>query len=244
MHFADTGLLLSARAHGEHGAVVRILTREHGVVPAYVHGGRSRRSRAVLAPGNLLHGQFDARREGALAQVRLELLRSRAGIAIDPFPLACLNWMTAVLAAILPESDPHPALYDRAAAFTELLDAGGAALVTARRLADLEFALLSGLGFRLDLSACAATGAQDDLVYVSPKSGRAVSRAGAAGYETRLFPLPAYLTDPAITVKGDDVKAALALSRRFLLRDLAPDFRREDLARLRDQIDARLLRLL
>jgi DNA repair protein RecO (recombination protein O) len=137
----------------------------------------------------------------------------------DRAALAALGSITALISATLPEREEHPALYART---LDLIDALGAAPDWPARYALWELALLAEVGFGLDLTACAATGATEDLIWVSPKSGRAVSRQGAAGWEPRLLPLPAFLRDTAAAATSDDIAAALRLSGHFLEASLAP----------------------
>ena len=244
MLFQTNAILCSARAHGEHGAVVRLFTRERGLMAAYVHGGTGRRMRPLLGAGNLLQARFDTRREGQLARAALELVRSRAALAADPLQLAVCIWASGLLAAALPEGDPFPAIYDQTDALLDLMGAGPPPLTAGRTLAEFELSLLSELGFRLDLDRCAVSGRVEQLRYVSPKSGRGVSAAGAAGYEERLFPLPAFFSQPRSEAGAEDILHALAITRHFLLRDALQPQQAERLAETRGRIDAWLARLL
>lgn len=235
--------MLSALAHGEHGAVVRLFTREHGLQAAYVHGGRSRASRPLLHPGNRLSTDIEHSGEGRLATARIELASSRADLALDALSLAVLPWITGILADTLAEGDPHADLFGRTDAVLDLLAAEPGAHRTARTLAEYELALLADLGFGLDLASCAVSGVRDGLAYVSPRSGRAVTAEGASGYEPQLLALPSFLIGGG-EPQGDDLTAALRLTRHFILRDLVSDRARPRLEQARDLIDARLARLL
>ncbi len=190
MHWTDEGLVLGTRRHGEAGVVLELLTREHGRHLGLVHGGRSQRLQPVLQPGNSVQASWRARLDENLGTYTVEPLVSRAARLIaSPLALAGLATLTALLRH-LPERDPHPDLHAMAEALIEHLDEADLAGPLFVRF---ELALLADLGFGLDLSACAATGATRDLAYVSPKSGRAVSAAAGEPYRDRLLPLPGFL---------------------------------------------------
>jgi DNA repair protein RecO (recombination protein O) len=241
MHLVADALVLAVRAHGEHGAVVRAFTRGDGVQPGYVRGGHSRRLRPILQPANVIRGEWRARTDAQLAALTVELVHSRAPLHAEPLAAAALEWLTAVTAAALPEAQPYPRLHDALAGVLDAVEAAPSARGWAAALARYELLLLAELGFGLDLSACAATGATDDLAYVSPKSGAAVSRAAAAGYEARLFVLPSFLVAGG-AADWPDVLAALALTGHFLERDVLVDRRRDTLA-ARGRLVARLKRV-
>lgn len=240
MHLLADAIVLSIRAHGEHGAVVRALTRADGVQPGYVRGGHSRRLRPALQPANTIRGEWRARTEEQLPALTVELIHSRAALHAEPLPAAALDWLAALTAATLPEAQPCPALFDALSGVLDAVEAAPAARGWAGALARYELLLLAELGFGLDLSACTVTGAVDDLAFVSPRSGAAVSRAGAAGYETRLFPLPAFLRDGGEAALADALDA-LAITGHFLERDVMTDRRRDTLA-ARERLVARLKR--
>ncbi|MGB3723781.1 MAG: DNA repair protein RecO [Pacificimonas sp.] len=240
MHLDTPALLCTARAHGEHGVVVRLLTETSGLVAAYVNGGRSRASRPLMTPGNLVSARIDARSEGQLGQARLEMDISRAGLTLDPLRLAMAEWLSNLVADILPEGEAFPTIYQAMVAMFALLDSEASATQLGRNLARTELLLLGELGFRLDLGSCAATGDLDDLIYVSPKSGRAVSAHAGAAYREKLFALPAFLKDGGADADSDDIVAALRLTRHFILRDLLPDYRAQKSIAARDRVDARL----
>ena len=244
MHLIADAIVLSVRAHGEHGAVVRAFTREDGVQPGYVRGGHARRLRPVLQAANLVRGEWRARTEEQLAALTVELLHSRAPLHREPLAAAALEWATALTAAALPEAQPYPRLHDALSATIDAVEAAPSAAGWAAALARYELLLLAELGFGLDLSACVATGATEDLAFVSPKSGAAVGAAvgaaAAAGYEARLFPLPAFLLHGG-EAGWTDVIAALAITGHFLARDVLVDRRRDTLA-ARERLVARLQR--
>lgn len=219
MHLRAEAILLSVRTHGEHGAVVRALTESDGMQPGYVRGGRSRALRPVLQPANLVLGEWRARTEEQLAGLTIELIHSRAPLFGEPLPAAALQWATSLTAAVLPEAQPYPRLYSALDGVLAAIEAAPAARGWAVAMVRYELLLLAELGFGLDLDRCAATGATQELQFVSPKSGIAVSRAGASGYETRLLRLPSFLTlgGPA---EWNDIVDGLRLTGHFLERDL------------------------
>lgn len=221
MNWTDEGIVLSARPHGETAAVVELFTRAHGRHLALVHGGRSRRARPVLQIGNHVDAAWKGRLPEQLGHATLELRRGYAAEAMsNEMALAGLTAMAALL-RLLPERDPHPSLYEVTLFVLGFLDDDS---VWPALLVRWEMALLDELGFGLDLASCAATGSNDALVYVSPKSGRAVSASAGEPYRDKLLALPAFL------VKGRqapptsrDVRDGLALGRYFLERRvLAP----------------------
>lgn len=240
MHLTADAIVLSVRAHGEHGAVVRALTRDDGVRAGYVRGGHSRRLRPVLQPANLVRGEWRARTDEQLPALTVELVRSRAPLHGEALPAAALDWSTALTAAALPEAQPYPRLHDALSAVLDAVEAAPSARGWAAALARYELLLLAELGFGLDLSACVVTGSCDDLAFVSPKSGAAVSRAGAAGHEARLFALPAFLVAGG-AASGEEALAALAITGHFLARDVLTDRRRDVLA-ARERLVSRLQR--
>ena len=235
MEWNDDAIVLSTRAHGENGAILELLTRDHGRHAGLVRGGASRRVKPTLQPGNSVHVQWRARLEEHLGSFVCELARARAGELMDSRErLAGLNAFTAVLNAAMPEREAHAPVF-----------VGGEILLDAMVAQDAlhwlvlyvrwEAGLLEALGFGLDLSECAATGVKDGLSYVSPRTGRAVSRAGAGIYADRLFKLPRFLLDSsADSPERQEIAAALHLTGHFLLdRVLRPHGKEMPPARLR-----------
>jgi len=229
MHLIAEAIVLAVRAHGEHGAVVRALTPADGVRPGYVRGGRSRGIGPVLQPANVIRGEWRARSDEQLAALTVELLHSRAALFAAPLPAAAIEWLAALTAVALPEAQPYPRLHAALSGVLDAIEAAPAARGWAGSIARYELLLLAELGFGLDLDRCVVTGRADDLGFVSPKSGAAVSRAAAAGHEARLFALPAFLRDGGEADWGD-VLAALELTGHFLARDILTDRRAEPLA--------------
>lgn len=234
------GVLCSVRAHGEHGAIVRLLTRESGLLSGYVRGGRSRLLRPVLMPGNRIAVELRARTEGQLAGATAELLESRAPLLDEPLAAAGIAWATVLTAATLPEAQPYPCLFDGLSATLDAIAAAPAARGWAGALARYELLLLAELGFGLALDECVATGARADLAYVSPKSGAAVSRSAAVGLERRLLPLPLFLTQGG-EAELPDVLAGLRLTGHFVTASLIAG-RRDALDETRQRLIDRLER--
>jgi DNA repair protein RecO (recombination protein O) len=221
MEWSDEGVVLSVRPHGESAAVLELFTRRHGRHLGLVHGGRSRKLRPVLQIGNHVDAGWKARLADNLGHFSVELRKGNAALLMeDGAALTALTSMAA-LARLLPERDPHPNLFEITQFVLGFLDdrAVWPALVVR-----WELALLEELGFGLDLASCAATGKTADLIYVSPKSGRAVSSEAGEPYKDRLLELPQFLRAGASgPVAGKDVLAGLALTGHFLsARVLAP----------------------
>ena len=191
MRWADDGIFLSGRPHGETSVIANIFTRANGRTHGLVKGGRSRRIRPLLQTGNGLRVEWRARLEDQLGVYTVELTDPAAArILDDKLALAGMNAVAALL-QVLPERDPHPKLFD---AVNECLaQAGGAAFPAS--IARFELTLLDELGFGLDLSKCAATGSAENLIYVSPRSGQAVSQDAGEPYRDKLLPLPAFLLE-------------------------------------------------
>jgi DNA repair protein RecO (recombination protein O) len=219
MHLSTTAIVVAIRPHGESGAIVRALTAEAGLMPGYVRGGRSRSLRPVLQPGNVVLGEWRARTEEQLPALTLELIHSRAPMFREPLPAAAFEWATALTAAALPEQQPYPQIHAALGGVLDAIEAAPAARGWAAALVRYELLMLAALGFGLDLERCAATGSAEDLAFVSPKSGTAVSVVGAAGYENRLLPLPRFVREGG-AAEWDDILSGLRLTGHFLERDL------------------------
>lgn len=219
MEWRDEGALLSVRRHGEGSAIIEIFTRQHGRHLGVVKGGGARRMAPILQPGAQLQVAWRARLEDHLGQFSVEPLRSRAAeILGDRRALAVMGSIAALL-HWLPEREAHGPLYERTLA---LLDALGDGAIWHADYVRWELFLLAEMGFGLDLRDCAATGATDDLIYVSPRTGRAVSRVGGAEWSDRLLALPAFLRDGSAPVSNADLEDGLALTGHFLELWLAP----------------------
>ena len=218
MDWTDEGIVLSVRPHGETAAVAEFFTRAHGRHLGLVHGGRSRLKRPLLQPGNLLAVKWRARLAEQLGMVEIELKEPYAAKVFDSrLGLAGLECLTT-LARQLPERDPHPNLFEVTLFVLGYLEDND---IWPALYARWELALLGELGFGLDLSACAVTGDTEDLAYVSPRTGRAVSLAAGEPYRDKLLRLPALFTK--VGVKGAnrvEVGDALRLTGHFLMRDV------------------------
>jgi DNA repair protein RecO (recombination protein O) len=226
VEWRDTGFVLSARPHGETSLVVSVLTRDRGRHMGLVRGGIGRAGRGLWQPGNRLHLTWKARLADHLGTLSGEMADALAARAMaDADRLAVLAAVCAVAEAVLPEREPLPAVYDDTEALLSALTGANAAGPGAPAWGALyvrwERGLLTDLGFGLDLSVCAATGTNDGLVYVSPKSGRAVSASAGEPWRDRLLPLPAFLRDgpdPDDAVPPGQVAEGLRLTGYFLER--------------------------
>ena len=237
MQWSDEAIVLSVRPHGETASVVELWTRTHGRHLGLVHGGRSRKLRPVLQTGNHVDATWKARLAEQLGHVSLELRRGFAAEAMENS--AALSALTTIttLTRLLPERDPHPNLYEITLFVLGFLDDVS---VWPALLVRWELALLQELGFGLDLTQCAATGGNDQLIYVSPKTGRAVSASAGEPYRDKLLRLPQFLTKqrPGAVTK-QDVLEGFALTGHFLeTRVLTP--RGETLPDSRHRITANL----
>lgn len=215
MEWTDQGIVLSARPHGEGGLIASLLTREHGRHAGFVPGGGSRRARPVWQTGNLVEVSWRARLAEQLGNYSGELREPHAARALDDaVQLAGLSAACAVLDTALPEREPHPAMFDGFQALLGALGHPGWPMIYVR----LELGLLQELGFGLDLTRCAATGATEDLAYVSPRTGRAVSRAAAGPYKEKLIELPGFLSTGGLPSDGEELRKGLDLTGYFLER--------------------------
>ena len=229
MRIAAPAIILSTRSHGEHGAIVRALTEDHGLQAGYVRGGTSRRLRPVLQPGNLIEGEWRARTGEQLAGLTVEPVHSRAVLHGEPIAAAGIEWATALGAVSLPERHAYPHIYRALDGVLGAIEAAPAARDWAAALVRYELVILAELGFGLDLTRCAVTGDTRDLVYVSPRTGRAVSQAAAMGHEARLLPLPGFLSQGG-GADWADIFAGLAIAGHFLTRDILVERRADPLA--------------
>lgn len=214
MEFHDEAFVLAARAHGDTGAVVELLTESHGRRAAYVAGGASRRMRPFLQAGARVVADVRARTADQLGSVRLEPVgEGPSALFDDPLALVGLNAAAAVAQGALPEREPHPGAFHAFAALVEALtlpDVWPAIFVR------FEAGLLEDLGFGLDLTRCGATGLADDLVWVSPRTGRAVSRQVGEPYANRLLALPPFLLGAQAGLSQGDIASGFNLTGHFL----------------------------
>lgn len=240
MRLVTEAIVCAVRAHGEHGAIVRALTPADGVQPGFVRGGRSRRLKPVLMAGNLVQAEYRSRTDEQLAQLSVELTASRGALLSEPLASAAIDWATSLTAVTLPEGQPYPRLYAALEGLLAAIEAAPAARRWAAALVRYELLLLSELGYGLDLSECAATGSSDDLAFVSPKSGRAVSRGGAGDYADRLMKLPPFLLAGG-AAEWSDIFDGLRITGHFLGRDILIERQAEVLAS-RERLIERLRR--
>jgi DNA repair protein RecO (recombination protein O) len=222
MRFDVEAIVCGLRTHGEHGAVVRLMTQEHGLQAAYVRGARGRRMRPVLIPGNVVQARLATRTESQLPQAEVELLHSRAPLLGDPLAAAAIEWATALAATALPEAQPYPRLHLALDALLNAIEAAPSASGWGAALVHYEVLVLAELGFGLDLETCAVSGVNDNLIAFSPRSGRAVSAAEAAPYGAQLLRLPPFVREGGIA-NWRDIVDGLALTGHFLMRDLLTD---------------------
>ena len=241
MHLTTDAIVCGVIQHGETGTVARLLTPQDGMQPGYVRGGRSRRLRPVLLAGNIVRAEYRSRTDDQLAGLTVELVRSRAPLLAEPLAAAAIDWTTALATTALPEGQAYPRVHAALDGVLTAIESAPSARIWAAALVRYELLLLSELGFGLDLSACAATGARDDLAWVSPKSGAAVSQVAGLPYADRLLPLPRFL------IGGGDadwaaIRDGLRLTGHFLARDLLTERRARVLA-ARERLIARLQRV-
>jgi DNA repair protein RecO (recombination protein O) len=240
MRIETPAIVVALRPHGEHGAIVRLMTPDHGLQAGYVRGARGRRLRPVLLPGNQVAAALAARTDAQLAQATVELLHSRGPLLAEPLPAAAIDWVSALTATALPEGQPYPRLYQALDGLLAAIEAAPSASGWGAALVRYELLLLAELGFGLDLEKCAVSGANDDLVAVSPRSGRAVSAAEAEPYAGKLLALPRFVTEGG-TAGWAAILLGFELTGHFLLRDVITD-RSAPIAEARVRLVERLRR--
>lgn len=218
MEWRDDGIIIGGRRHGETSLILEVMTRHHGRHLGLVKGGRSKRMQPLLQAGNAVEVTWRARLEEHLGFYHVEATALRAAkLMAAPATLHGLNLVSGLL-RLLAEREPHEVLFMTALDVIEHLDA---AEVAPALLVRFEAAVLADSGFGIDFESCAATGSRDDLLYVSPKSARAVSRAAGEPYRDRLLPLPGFLRDDAIgAVPIAEVYAGFSLTGFFLARNI------------------------
>jgi DNA repair protein RecO (recombination protein O) len=240
MRIETKAIVCALRNHGEHGAVVRLMTPADGLQAAYVRGARGRRMRPVLIAGNVVEARLSARADTQLPQASVELVHSRAPLFTEPLAAAAIEWVTALTAMALPENQPFPNLYSALEGVLDAIEAAPSASGWGTAMVCYELLLLAELGFGLDLERCAVTGTNDGLTAVSPRSGRAVSAAEAEPYKDRLLPLPQFLREGG-RASWNDIAQGLELTGHFLLRDVLTD-RAQPVAEARARLVDRLRR--
>jgi DNA repair protein RecO (recombination protein O) len=215
MQWIDEGIVLGVKRHGETSVILELMTHEHGRHLGLVRGGGGTRLRGVLQPGNALRATWRARLDEHLGHYTVEALNLRAAGFLPAAHAVHGVTHLAALCRLLAEREPHTAIHE---ALETILDHLGEPAVAAAMIARFELDFLAELGFGLDLKACAATGATTDLIYVSPRSGRAVSRSAGEPYRDRLMRLPAFLRSTAAPESADDLADAYMLTGFFLDR--------------------------
>ena len=216
MNWSDEGIVLSARKHGESAAIVTLLTRANGRHGGLVHGGSGSRARGIYQTGNLVSADWRARLSEHLGTYTCELMRPyAAGLLAERLALLALIAAAGLIERLLPEREPHPETFEK---FHKLIEMLGNDPDWLSGYVHWELGLLTDLGYGLDLSACAATGTIDDLVYVSPRTGCAVSAAAGQPYRDKLLKLPAFLSDAGGPRQIEDVLDGLQLTGHFLAR--------------------------
>jgi DNA repair protein RecO (recombination protein O) len=240
MRIETPAIVCALRTHGEHGAVVRLMTPDDGLQAAYVRGARGRRMRPVLMAGNVVQAQLASRTDTQLPQATVELVHSRGPLLSEPLPAAAIEWVSVLTAMALPEGQPYPNLYSALDAVLDAIEAAPSASGWGAALVRYELLLLTELGFGLDLDHCAVTGSNDALVAVSPRSGRAVSAVEAEPYADRLLPLPTFVREGG-RASWDEIAQGLDLTGHFLLRDVLTD-RVQPVAEARARLVDRLRR--
>ena len=240
MRSETQGIVCALRNHGEHGAIVRLMTPEHGLIAAYVRGARGRRMRPVLISGNVVEARLSARTDAQLPQAEIELVHSRGPLLSEPLPAAAIEWATVLTASALPEGQPYPRLYQAFEGLLDAIEAAPSASGWGAAMVRYELLLLAELGFGLDLDRCAVSGTNDNLVAVSPKTGRAVSAAEAEPYAGKLLLLPRFVRVCG-RASWEVIAQGLDLTGHFLMRDVVPD-RSRPIADARERLVDRLRR--
>lgn len=209
MDWTDDGIVLTTRKFGESGLIVSLLTREHGRHAGLVRGGSGKRAAGMYEPGNLVHAVWRARLEEQLGSLACEVRTNHSARHLaHPARLAALISALSLVETALPEREPHQSLFDSLSALLVILGEEGWEQAYIR----WEMILLAELGFGIDLSCCAATGANDQLAYVSPKSGRAVSLSAGEPWKDKLLKLPGFLVEE----EGGSIADGLLLTGYFL----------------------------
>jgi DNA repair protein RecO (recombination protein O) len=222
MRIETKAIVCALLVHGEHGGVVRLMTPDNGLQAAYVRGARGRRMRPILMAGNLVEAQLSARTDTQLPQATVELVHSRGPLLSEPLPAAAIEWATVLTATVLPEGHAYPPLYAALEGLLDAIEASPSASGWGAALVRFELLLLAEIGFGLDLTQCAVAGTGDNLIAVSPKSGRAVSATEAEPYAGKLLPLPAFVREGGEAGWGD-ILQGMDLTGHFLARDVLTD---------------------
>lgn len=220
MEWQDNGIILSSRRHGETSAVVNLLTRAGGIHAGLVRGGWGRRARHMIEPGNCVHARWRGRLSDHLGSYTLEVKHSfGARIMSEPIYLAAMMSALAMTEGSMAEREAHPKAFDGLSTLLDILDSAAPPAEWQSAYVKWEIGLLSELGYGLDFTKCAATGTTQDLVYVSPKSGRAVSKAAGDPYKNAMLDLAPFIkVSGGVAASVDDVVSGLKLTGHFLER--------------------------
>ena len=233
MEWRDEGVVVAVRKHGETSAIIEVLTETHGRHAGVVRGGVSRKMTPVLQPGNQVSVEWRARLEEHLGSFKVELVKSRSAVLSERQCLAALASVTSLVSYSFPERMELPSLYETTISLLDQLVTNGD-WWPAYALWELQ--LLEELGFGIDLTSCAASGVTQELIYVSPKSGRAVSRVAGEEWSDRLLPLPVFLKDGFLEGEPGDVLNALKTTGYFLNTRLSPALGNNPLPPARDRL--------
>lgn len=220
MEWTDEGIILGVRRHGESSAIVELMTRSHGRHLGLVRGGAGSRMRPVLQPGNSVQAIWRARLDEQLGYYLIDGTKLRAATLLGASHAAYGVTHLASVARLLPERDPHDDIFAMLEAILDDFDHPAVAAIHTIRF---EVAMLAELGVGLDLENCAATGATTDLIYVSPKSGNAVSRTAGEPWRDKLMPLPPFMRETYVADHGlsdRDLQDGFDITGRFLLRNV------------------------
>jgi DNA repair protein RecO (recombination protein O) len=226
MEWRDEGVILSLRKHGEFDAILEVLTRDHGRHAGIVKGGLGRRQRGNIQPGNEVYVTWRGRLETHLGTYSVELIKARAvAFLYHPSKLAALNSCCSLLCIAVAENESHEILLDGLIALLDTLEVTEDNILNwGPLMTRWEIGLLSELGFGLNLKECASTGVTENLIYVSPKSGRAVSQEAGLPYHDKMLSLPEFLMENKTDVTIEDVKAGLGLTEFFMERHMLSPF--------------------
>lgn len=237
MEWSDQGIVLSARKHGETSAIVSLMTRDYGVHAGLVRGGSGKRKRGDLQPGNRVEAHWRGRLAEHLGSYTCEVLHAHAAVLMDvPDALACLSAALAMTESALPEREAHPSIFDGLTILLNSLEGEDWPSVYVK----WELGLLGELGFGLDFSCCAASGVTENLIYVSPKSGRAVSAEAGQIYKSKLLTLPAFLLSQGVAGGPEEIIDGLVLTGYFLGRHVFGHLRSKSLPAARHRLLERL----
>ena len=237
MEWTSEGVIVSVRKYGENSVIIDTLTPTHGRHLGVVRGGASRKMAATLQPGSQVKLEWRARLEEHLGNFRVEQLESRSDMFDDRLRLAALSSICSIVAFSFPERMPVAELYNSTLNLMDTLNTGG----DWKPLYALwELQVLEEMGFGLDLTSCAVTNVTQDLIYVSPKSGRAVSRKAAGEWMERLLPLPSFLRNKFETANNEDILNSLKTTGHFLSSWLATSLGERKLPEARNRLISRL----